>query len=547
MPKRDVDESDSEFIRHISCPACGSTDANSLYSDGHTFCFACGAFGGDASATRSSSQPARRVSKDLLSDVEVEALRARGINEKTCEHFGYGKTQYKGKTVQVAPYYDADGVLVAQHIRGANKKFAWIGDPKEALPFGAKNWQKTGKMIVVTEGEIDALSMSQVQGNKWPVVSIGCGAGPQIKKYFAKHKAYFSGFEKVILMFDMDEPGRRASKEAAEVLGGIARIAEMPLKDANEMLIAGKVPELIDAMWKAKEYTPEGIVNMADLRAQAKIRPAMGLSYPWQALTDMTYGIRLAEIVTLGAGTGVGKTDIVTQIAAHLVVEHKVPIGCFFLEQSPTESSVRIAGKVAGKRFHIPDAGWEIAELDEAWDFIEESGQVYLYDSFGQNDWDKVQAQIEYLHHAHGIQYFFLDNLTALAAWQDDERQALEQIMSEMSQLVVKLNITIFLVSHLATPEGKSHEEGGRVTIRHFKGSRAVGFWSFIMLGLERNQQAEDETDRNSVLVRGLKDRYTGRAVGKTFLLRYDELTGLLHEADVDSEQFADAGEDGDF
>lgn len=66
--------------------------------------------------------------------------------------------------------------------------------------------------------------------------------------------------------------------------------------------------------------------------------------------------------------------------------------------------------------------------------------------------------------------------------------------------------------------------------IRHFKGSRAIGFWSYLMIGLERNQQAEDEAERQITVVRVLKDRYTGQATGLMFGLGYDAETGRLFE-----------------
>ena len=34
----------SDFIRHLPCENCGSSDANSLYTDGHTFCFSCNTY-----------------------------------------------------------------------------------------------------------------------------------------------------------------------------------------------------------------------------------------------------------------------------------------------------------------------------------------------------------------------------------------------------------------------------------------------------------------------------------------------------------------------
>ena len=467
---------------------------------------------------------------------EVRGLRSRKITDETCKHFGYMKAEYQHKPVQVAPYYDVDGKLVAQKLRFPNKNFMILGDIKEALPFGAQCWPKTGRMIVVTEGEIDALSMSQVQGNKWPVVSISCGAGPQIRKYFATQREYFNGFETVVLMFDMDEPGREAAKSAATVLGHHAKIADLPLKDANEMLQAGRTEELINAMWKAKEYRPEGIIDMADLKEAVMRRPQWGLSWPFPTLTALTYGIRTGELYALGAGTGIGKTDFFTQTVLHLSTEHKVPVGVFALEQNPAETATRIAGKFAKRTFHIPDSGWTDADFQVAWKTLMDSGKIFLYDSFGNNDWEIVREKIEYLYHSAGVRHFFLDHLTALAAWQDDERKSLEIIMSDMGQLVKRLDIAIFFISHLATPEGKPHEEGGRVMIRHYKGSRAIGFWSHYIFALERNQQADSEAERQTTTFRVLKDRYTGRATGKLFYFGYDQETGLLYETNKASD-----------
>jgi twinkle protein len=71
---------------------------------------------------------------------------------------------------------------------------------------------------------------------------------------------------------------------------------------------------------------------------------------------------------------------------------------------------------------------------------------------------------------------------------------------------------------------------------RHFKGARAIAFWSFFMFGLERNTQAEDPNERDIGLLRVIKDRFTGQATGKTFHLRYDPITGLLNPIDPDVE-----------
>jgi twinkle protein len=95
-------------------------------------------------------------------------------------------------------------------------------------------------------------------------------------------------------------------------------------------------------------------------------------------------------------------------------------------------------------------------------------------------------------------------------------------------------------VSHLSTPEGQSHEEGGRLKIKHFKGSRSIGFWAHDLIGMERNTQAEEEEERRSTIYRILKCRkYGRRATGKTFEIVIDDKTGRLIEAAAEP-QFSD-------
>jgi twinkle protein len=459
-----------------------------------------------------------------------EPLPKRKITEETCRKFGYRRGEMGGQPVQIADYHDEAGNVVAQKVRFANKDFKFIGDPKSATLFGQRLWG-AGKMIVVTEGEIDALSVSQAQNNKWPVVSIPNGAQGAAKS-IKKNLTFFDQFETVVLMFDNDEPGREAAQECAGIFPvGKCKVAYLPLKDASEMLQAGKGPEIVNAIWQAKPWRPEGSVKLSDLRDRMKADLQVGLPWCFEPLTKLTYGRRYGEIYTLGAGTGVGKTDFLTQQVEFDLMTLKEKVSVIFLEQQPEETGLRIAGKHVGKRLHVPDAGWTPAERDAAVDALCDNDLLDLYDHFGCAEWDRIEAHIRYLNKAEGYRIFYIDHLTALADTGDSERGSLEEIMGSMGRLVKELDCMIILVSHLTTPEGKPHEEGGRVTIRQFKGSRAIGFWSHYMFGLERDQQAEDETERQQTTFRILKDRYTGQATGQTFLLGYDADTGRLREA----------------
>ena len=69
--------------------------------------------------------------------------------------------------------------------------------------------------------------------------------------------------------------------------------------------------------------------------------------------------------------------------------------------------------------------------------------------------------------------------------------------------------------------------------IRHFKGSRAIGFWCAYMFGLERDQQHENPDVASCTTFRILKDRDSGDSTGQCIYLGYDREYGRLYERDA--------------
>ena len=524
---------DSPVVGREPCPDCGSRNNLTRYASGRAYCYGtdCGRMEWPDD-DESKPQPQRtRMASDLITG-DVRALRQRGISEETAKHFGYKVGSYRGQPVHICPLHNLKGELVAQQLRTQDKEFPILGDFKQMPMFGTKLWNK-GKKLVITEGALDCMALSQIQENKWPCISLPNGAGGAAKT-IAANLSYFNNFEEVILMFDGDEAGEKATAACAPLFAaGKCFIATINgYKDANEALMAGDSRKILEAMWGAKVYRPDGIVSLADIREELEKPVEWGMSWYLPTLNKATYGRRLGEVYAIGAGTGVGKTDFLTQQIVHDMYELEKTVGVFFLEQRPAETAIRIAGKQAGKQFHIPDGDWTKEDRGVALDELMDHDRLRMYDSFGTCEWDTIKSNIEYMHHAEGIEIFYIDHLTALATGQgNDERVELERVTAAIAMLAKRLNVIITMVSHLATPDGRSHEEGGRVSIRHFKGSRAIGFWCHFMFGLERDQQAEDITERETTTFRVLKDRYTGQSTGMTFPLNYNHETGKLHEA----------------
>lgn len=524
-----MDKDESTFLRHIPCDNCGSSDACSLYSDGHTFCFSCLKHtNGDGSEVPQKSQ---RSEKGLITG-RYQDLIKRGIKEDTCRKFGYQVGELNGKKVQLAPYYDASGKMVAQKVRGADKSFSILGDISTAQLFGANLWNN-GKKIVVTEGEIDCLTVSQIQGNKWPTVSIPNGASGA-KKALQKNLEYFNSFDEVILMFDMDEPGRKAAEECAQLFEpGKAKIASLPHKDANECLQQNQPEAVISAIWNAKAYRPDGIIAGEDLWEQVSHEEVVNsIPYPWDRLNELTRGARRGELVTLTAGSGVGKSAVVREIAHHLIKQGET-VGMIMLEENPKRTALGLMGIELNKPLHLSREGVSEEDLRSAFRSTVGSGRVYLYNHFGSSDIENLVSRVRFLARGLGCSWIVLDHLSIVVSGlgDGDERRLIDNAMTLLRTLVEETGVGMFLVSHLRRPEGdKGHEQGAKTSLSQLRGSHSIAQLSDMVVGLERNQQGDNP---NLTTLRVLKNRFSGET-GEAGYLSYDRDTGRLSETTGD-------------
>lgn len=522
---------ESNFVMHIPCenPECGSSDANALYDDGHTYCFACNTTKQGVDAPTETVESPKTDNSTFALQGKIKALPTRRITQDTCEHFGYRVGKYNGKPCHFAFYYDDMRKPIAAKLRFEDKSMTTIGEFKKVGLYGQHLCRDKGKMLVVTEGEIDCLTVGQVQGLKWPVVSIPNGAAGA-EKSFRKNLAFLEGFEKVIIMFDMDEPGIEAAKAAARVLSpGKAFIASLPLKDPNEMLLAGRQSELIDAIWQAKAYRPDGIISATDLWEElSDTTEIKSFPYPFPALNEKTMGLRKRELVTITAGTGVGKSAFIREVAYDLLTTHQQKVGMVMLEESPKRTMQGMCGIDMSKPIHL-GSPYTTEELRSSFQKLTNDNRLHLYDGFGSLNGNDLVDRLRYF--AVGLQcdFIFLDHLSMAVSGLElqDERKAIDILVTRLRTLVEETGVGLIEVCHLRRVDGnKGHENGIEVGLNHLRGSQAIAQLSDLVISLERDQQGENP---NETKVRVLKNRFSGQTgVGAT--LSYNPETGRLSD-----------------
>lgn len=494
-----------------------------------------------------SNSPQTRMSKDLITDGQFSPIRSRGLSQETCQRFGYQTVEsFKGRPAQVAPYHTPEGVLVAQKVRSPDKTFSVLGDLKTAGLFGQHLQRTGGKWVVVTEGEVDALSVSQALGNKWPVVSIPNGA-PGAKKALAKQLEWLLTFEHVILWFDDDEAGREAVEECGGLFPpGRCKVARLSgYKDANDALRDGKAGDIVSAVWGARTWRPDGILSGPDLwtRFEAECDDtAVAIELPWMGLQNKTLGMRRGELWTFTAGSGIGKSAIVRKLAHHLLSEGE-SVGMLMLEESVSRTLKGLLGIDLCRRVELDTTPWK--DLDEAEkkarkDAFESMGggsRLHLYDHFGSTDTDNLINRVRFMVTSLGCGWIILDHLSIVVSGNDDgdERKTIDVLMTKLRTLVQETKCGLLLVSHLRRPSGDTgHENGAETSLSQLRGSHAIAQLSDCVIGAERDQQAEKEALRSITTLRVLKMRFTGDT-GIACHLHYDKETGAIREVDPDT------------
>ena len=513
--------SESEFVRHIPCDVCGSSDANSLYSDGHTYCFVC--------HTRTSGDDEIHHHHTAMLKGTPVALKKRGLTEEICRKYRIHKD---GDTLRMH-YFDKAGNVVAAKVKTKDKKFWMEGDNVDHQLFGQNLIPDTGKRITIYEGELDAASGYAAQPT-WPHVSIPHGAAGA-KKDLQKVLPLLQGYDEIVLFFDGDDAGIQAAQECATILPpGKAKIARLEkYKDASDALQQGDMDAIRRAIYDAKTYRPDGIVegkNLLELVTTPNLKCIH--EYPFEGLNKKLHGIRYGELITITSGTGSGKTSFCRHLATHLLQKGE-RVGILELEASNRNTALGIMSCAVGEPLHIGEHGRE--ELNSHFLVSLANYDLYLFDGFGSFEPDTVYSRIEYMASGLECRVIFLDHISILlSGLEGDERRMLDQTMTRLRSLVERTGITLFLVSHVRrTHSDQTHEEGARINLGHLRGSHSIGQLSDGIIALERDQQAAGS--KAATTVRVLKNRYSGE-LGVACSLKYELNTCKFYETTTDDD-----------
>lgn len=532
---------ESSFIRHVSCENCGSSDGKAVYDDGHSFCFVCNTHSGESPTEASQEDNIATQYQDITPVFSVfRGIPRRGLSEDSIAKYGIGVNMDKSLDIaHIYPYYK-NNIHVANKIRKRSEKSFYIeGEFKNIELFGQQLFPAgSAKAITLVEGEIDAASAYQMQGSKYPVVSVS-SAGSAVRDVKNNYE-YLNSFEKIVVCFDADEakvtpdgrvfyPGQEAAAKVAGLFApGKCAVMTLQLgKDASEYLQQGLEKEFVREWWKAPVTRPEGIKLGSEMWDEIDNRPShFSVAYPWAGLQQMTYGMRLSEAVLLMADTGVGKTSIFSALELNLLMNDEVKergygVGLLHLEEPNFDTALHLMSTFAGKPYHLPDTEKTTEELRKVYDEVINNDRILFYDHFGSNDIGVVLEKIRHMA-VMGCKYIFVDHLSIIVSdHTGDERKDLDEISTRLKMLTVELDIAVCCIIH-TNRQGEARGSAGPEKVAN------------IHISLERDKEDPDPIRRNITKITVKKNRFSGKT-GPACWVYYDNTTHRLIELDDDA------------
>lgn len=559
------------FVKHVDCDKCGSSDGKAIYKDGSHYCWVCK----DKSLSedykdhldskkrkgkvkkvkevedmevKPSTKPAltKEEQQEFKSETSTKGKGFRGIRDEfnTMFNVRYSYSEETGEVIEQAYTCTQAGELVGYKIREVPKNFYSKGRTgADCDLFMQFKFNRGGRYVIITEGELDALSAYQMFADynktkgdyETAVVSPTTGANSH-KQIAAQYK-FFDSFEQIIVAYDSDKAGQDAVETIVKVLPkGKVKIMSMRYKDANEYLQKGEEKAFISDFYNAKAYVPVGVLPSSGLYdrilnqssvAKIPFPPFMG------ELNELFIGgMPLGHIINIAADTGIGKTTLVNEMIYYWIFNSPHMIGIVSMELDAGQYGEALLSRHIEKKLAlIPSQEEKLAFLRS--DKVKAQAQDLMLDSSGNSRFylldnrdgsvEDIQDTIEELVVGCGAKVIVLDPLQDILDGLGNEEQA--AFMKWTKGFMKSHSVTFVFINHMRkTPAGQN----GADSEQNIMGSSTIIKSASANILLKRDKMAEDELTRNSTEISVTKNRVCG-LTGPAGSIYYDNTTHTLH------------------
>ena len=427
---------------------------------------------------------------EILGNKEIAYFENRGISQETLKK---ARVLKSAKTGDLLFFLTAGqdtknkAKIVGVKTRSLEKNIKCVPGSQSFLLF----WElipKQHESIIITEGEIDALSL--MESGIENVCSIPFGVSNI--DWIDNQREWLETKKEVILWFDNDEAGRNGVEKAInrlKLIQGlkISVVNNKFWKDANEVLVNEGINSIIESINECKEKNDTGVIDITQI-ARFDLNSIERFLTGVKGLDLMLRGFKETEAIVIAGDNASGKTTFVGQVVLNAIEQNKK---VFMYNGELSDKLVKewIYGQSRTKEdFYLYEDNltkqkdWRLK--DEAYNFLDErlKSKIYMNTELKKSDGDLLLKKMQDVYDKYNCFVYVIDNLSTLTF--DNNKQRHDQLSDFVSALkdFAKLNrVCVLIINHVV--KGKDKDKGS------IRGGTGVTDMADTVLMIEREEE----------------------------------------------------------
>lgn len=392
----------------------------------------------------------------------ITYLESRKITAATAEKYQI-TVQSKHENILVFPFLDEKGNMPFIKYRktdfnpAVDKGKEWCEANCKPILFGMYQCNLDNKTLVLTEGQIDSLSVAESGIENAVSVPFGKNGFTWIPYCWE----WMQNFDTLIVFGDCENGTITLLDEMRKRFEGTVKAVRQQdykgCKDANELLQKYGKEAVKQAVNNAERVAIDRVKEIADIEAVDLFslpKISTGITGIDKVLSG---GIYLGQTVILTGKRGDGKSTLGSQILANAldngksVFAYSGELPDYFFKRwldfqiAGQQNVIDRAGEAGSVNYFIPDS--KVHKISEWY-----RGRAYLFDnqSTEDNELEYLLSTIEKAIQQYGIQLVLLDNLmTALDIGLDiDLYRAQSKFVDKLVKISKNYNVAVILVVH---------------------------------------------------------------------------------------------------